>query len=209
MFVYSYWFLSENICFGGKWHATGSHMTCDVIKTPKVYKYQGGLFIFQKLDLIVVETLCCFILHRYFNFESGVNITNNQKSQVNPVVMKTIGLAERYHNPNPLYRLIGPTNESQIFIEGRSCLGLIDRGAQLLAISLKLVQELGLKIFQLKSLLEIEGLEGIDVPYLGYVEARLRIPGIPGFDEDSLFLVVPNSNYTEQVPVSIGTLHID
>ena len=109
--------------------------------------------------------------------------------------MKAIGLAERYHNP--LYRLIGTTNESQIFIEERSCLGLIDSGTQLLGISLKLVQELGLKIFQLKSLLEIEGLGGIDVPYLGYVEVRLRIPGVPGFDEDSLILVVPNSNYIE------------
>ena len=68
MFVCSYWFLWKNVCFGGKWHATGSHMTYDVIKTPKVYKYQGGLFIFQKLDLIVVETLCHLTLHRYFNF---------------------------------------------------------------------------------------------------------------------------------------------
>ena len=28
-------------------------------------------------------------------------------------------------------------------------------------------------------------------------------------DEDCLFLVVPNLKYTERVPVSIGTLHID
>ena len=68
MFAYSYWFLQENVCFGGKWHATGSHMTYDIIKTPKAYKYQGGLFIFQNLDLIVVETLCCLTLHRYFDF---------------------------------------------------------------------------------------------------------------------------------------------
>ena len=111
--------------------------------------------------------------------------------------MKAISLAEKYHNPDALYRLIGPTNESQVIIEGRSCLGLIDSGAQLSGISLKLVQELGLQIFQFRSLLEIEELGGIDVPYLGYVEARLRIPGVSGFDEDLLFLLVPNSNYTE------------
>ena len=33
-------------------------MTYDVIKTLKAYKYQGGLFIFYILNLIVVKTLC-------------------------------------------------------------------------------------------------------------------------------------------------------
>ena len=28
-------------------------------------------------------------------------------------------------------------------------------------------------------------------------------------DEDSLFLVVPDSNYTKRVPISIGTVHIE
>ena len=28
-------------------------------------------------------------------------------------------------------------------------------------------------------------------------------------NEDCLFLVVPDSEYTDRVPVSIGTLHID
>ena len=66
-----------------------------------------------------------------------------------------------------------------------------------------------MRIFQLKTLLDIEGSGGVDVPYLGYVEARLKIEGIKGLDEDSLFLVMPDSAYTARVPVSIGTLHID
>ena len=53
------------------------------------------------------------------------------------------------------------------------------------------------------------GQGGIDVPYLGYVEARLSFPEIKGFDEDCLFLVMSDHAYGDRVPVVIGTLHID
>ena len=33
-------------------------------------------------------------------------------------------------------------------------------------------------------LLEIEGSMGVDVPYLGYNQVNLQIPGIKNFDED-------------------------
>ena len=38
---------------------------------------------------------------------------------------------QRYHNPDPLLRLIGPANEATIIIEGQQFLALIDSGAQL------------------------------------------------------------------------------
>ena len=41
------------------------------------------------------------------------------------------------------------------------------------------------------------------------MEARLQVKGISRMDEDSLFLVVPDSNYTKRVPISIGTVHIE
>ena len=41
------------------------------------------------------------------------------------------------------------------------------------------------------------------------MEAQLQVKGISGMDEDSLFLVVPDSNYTKRVPISIGTVHIE
>ena len=106
-------------------------------------------------------------------------------------------------------RLIGPLNESSVSLEGIEYTALIDSGAQLSGISHKLAKKLKLKIHQLDTLLDIEGTGGINVPYLGYVEAKLRIKEIKGMDEDCLFLVVPDSNYTERVPISIGTLHID
>ena len=62
---------------------------------------------------------------------------------------------------------------------------------------------------QLTTLLNIEGFGGNDVPYLGYVEAQLQVKGISEMDEYSLFLVVPDSNYTKRGPISIGTVHIE
>ena len=46
-------------------------------------------------------------------------------------------------------------------------------------------------------------------PYDGYVEVRMQIPGIAAFDLDVLMLVIPESEYSKRVPVTIGTLHID
>ena len=118
-------------------------------------------------------------------------------------------MADRYHNPDPLIRLIGPVNESTVILEGKEYPALLDSGAQPSGISLKLARKLGLKIYQLDTLLDIEGWGGNEVPYLGYVEVRLQVKEISGMNEDSLFLVVPDSNYTRRVPISIGTVHIE
>ena len=61
----------------------------------------------------------------------------------------------------------------------------------------------------MKEILPLEGAAGIKVPYLGYVEARLEIPGVDAFNEDCLFLVMPDHEYGHRVPVTISTLHID
>ena len=117
--------------------------------------------------------------------------------------------SDLYLNPDPLVRLIGPANEAQVKIENQNFTALIDSGAQISQLTESLVEALGLKIKQLKELLPLDGAGGIDVPYLGYVEARLAFPEIQNFDEDCLFLVMPDHAYGYRVPVTIGTLHID
>ena len=47
------------------------------------------------------------------------------------------------------------------------------------------------------------------MPYLGYVEACLKIPEIKAFDLDVLLLIVPDSAHTQHTPITLGTLHID
>ena len=114
-----------------------------------------------------------------------------------------------YLNPDPLHWLIGKANETEVKIENQNFTALIDSGAQISQLTNSLVTALGLELKNLKELLPLEGAGGIDVPYLGYIEARLMIPEIKNFDEDCLFLVMSDHIYGDRVPVTIGTLHID
>ena len=59
-------------------------------------------------------------------------------------------------------------------------------------------------------LVPIEGSGGADVPYLGYVEVRMWIPGINSFDLDVLMLVSHTTTcYHKRVPFQVGSRIID
>ena len=68
---------------------------------------------------------------------------------------------------------------------------------------------LKLPINKLETLLDLEPRGGGNVPYEGYVEVRMQVPSIAAFDLDVLMLVIPESEYSKRVPVTLGTLHID
>ena len=57
---------------------------------------------------------------------------------------------------------------------------------------------------QLQSILPIEGSGGLEVPYLGYVEAYLKIPEIKVFDLEALLLIVPDSAHMQNTPITLG-----
>ena len=127
---------------------------------------------------------------------------------VSSIDMKISQMAKKYHNPDPLLRLIGPANEATISIEEDEFKALIDSGAQLSTISESLVTALKLPVHKLNTLIEAEvSGEGI-IPYIGYLEARLKIPGIKVMNKDSLFMVSNDNPYMERVPIQLGTLHI-
>ena len=121
----------------------------------------------------------------------------------------TILQSDLYLNPDPLVRLIGEPNKAIVKIEGQKFDSLIDSGAQISQLTESLVKALDIKIQNLKEILPLEGAAGIKVPYLGYVEAQLEITSVDAFNEDCLFLVMPDHEYGHRVPVTIGTLHID
>ena len=120
-----------------------------------------------------------------------------------------MALGDLYHNPDPLFRLIGEPNEAEVVVEGKRVKSLVDSGAQISSISDKLAKSLGLRIHELQTLLDLEPMGGGRVPYDGYVELRMQIPGVEAFNLDVLMLVIPASPYLKRVPVTIGTLHID
>ena len=61
----------------------------------------------------------------------------------------------------------------------------------------------------LGKLLELEGTAGSAIPYLGYVEVNIQIPGIKNYNKDVLLLVIPTTTYSEKVPVMAGSKIID
>ena len=52
-------------------------------------------------------------------------------------------------------------------------------------------------------MLQNEGSGGLDVPYLGYVEAHLRVPEVKAFDTDVLLLIVSDSPQTTHTPITL------
>ena len=115
----------------------------------------------------------------------------------------------RYHNPDPLHQLIGPKNEINAIVNEEPVKGLVDSGAQISAISMEFVKRHKLPIFQLQQLLDFEGFGGVDIPYLGYTELTLDIPEIEGFKREILAFVQKDSRYSAEVPLILGTLHIN
>ena len=99
-------------------------------------------------------------------------------------------IADRYHNPDPIARLIGKQNESTIIVEGKKYPGLLDSGAQMSTITISQAKKLGLQIQELEGLLDIERGGGIAIPYIGYVEVNLKIPEIQAYNEDVLMMVM-------------------
>ena len=120
-----------------------------------------------------------------------------------------ISKGPQYHNPDPIACLIGPKNEAEIILEGICIPALVDTGANMTCINQWLAKALKLPIKPLQTFLDIEGTGGGRVPYYGYIEGRLEIPGLPKFREDVLMLVIDDSPYGKRVPIQLGTIHID
>ena len=97
--------------------------------------------------------------------------------------MQITQVVQRYHNPDPLLRLIGLANETTIIVEGQRFLALINSEAQLSTMSALLVQALKLPVHKLDTLIEAEASGGGIIPYVGYVEAQLSIPGNKKMDK--------------------------
>ena len=112
-------------------------------------------------------------------------------------------------NVNPLGWLIGEANEKQVKLEGQNFKALVDSGSMVSQITNSLAKVLKLPIKQLQTLIPKEGSGRITVPYLGYVEATLNIPEVKAFQKGCLSLVMNDHTYGKQVPIMIGTLHID
>ena len=65
------------------------------------------------------------------------------------MIYKIFRQSDLYHNPDPLFGLVGEVNEMTVILEGQEARPLIDSGFWLSVISLAWVKKLNLKPQQL------------------------------------------------------------
>ena len=83
------------------------------------------------------------------------------------MVYKILRQSDLYHNPDPLFRLVGEVNETTVIVDGQGARAPIDSGSQLSAISLAWLKKLNLKPQQLWPILQIEGSGGVRCTLFG------------------------------------------
>ena len=110
---------------------------------------------------------------------------------------------------NIKFKLVGVANETVAIVNNCRCKCLLDTGSQITTLS-KSFYESHFPNVPLRSIddfLRIEGANGQPVPYLGYVEVSIRLPGsLPQpFDVDAPVLIVYDTPYNKKVPLCVGT----
>ena len=115
-------------------------------------------------------------------------------------------------NLDAFCRFIGPKNLGKALIDDELVSCLLDNGAQLNFIMPAYAQEWGMDIMSLDYLAEeiggaillIRGLGGISVEPVGFVMMNIKVPGVKGYDEDQIAIVMDDPGMMEW-PVILGT----
>ena len=129
-------------------------------------------------------------------------------SQTNPPKMKRAP----YLNPDAFHRFIGPKNLGKALVNDELVTCLLDNGAQPNFIMPTYTQEWGMDIMSLEYLAEeiggaiphISSIGSISVEPVGFVMMNIKVPGIAGYDEDQIAIVMDDPGITEW-PVILGT----
>ena len=117
-----------------------------------------------------------------------------------------------YLNPDAFRQFIGPKNLGKALVDDELVSCLLDNGAQLNFIMPAYAQERGMDIMSLDYLAKeiggviplIRGLGGISVEPVGFIMMNVKVPGVEGYDEDQIAIVMDNPGMTEW-PVILGT----
>ena len=127
-------------------------------------------------------------------------------------------IIRRIRNPQlevggPTLHWIRPEMLVELTMEGRNFNTLADSGSQVNMITPALVQQYGFPVLPLEDLMDYPlnhvGLGGKRTSPLGFVILRVQVQGIAGYDEDAVFLVVPDEiDFRWRVPLVVGTCTI-
>ena len=110
----------------------------------------------------------------------------------------------------PTANWLGPEAVVKLLVEGCEVNALADSGSQVNTVTPKFVTQNGWPVLPLEDLvdhlLHLVGLGGNRTQPLGFVILRVQAKEIMGYDEDIIFLIVPDgSDFSKQVPLVIGT----
>ena len=113
----------------------------------------------------------------------------------------------------PISYWIGPQTLVDLTTEGRNVNAFVDSGSQVNTIMPTFVQQYGFPVLLLEDLvdhpLNLIGLGGKCTSPLGFIILHIQVWEITGYDEDIVFLVVPDgSELGRRVPLVIGTCMI-
>ena len=105
---------------------------------------------------------------------------------------------------------MGRANETDVEIDWIISKALIDSSVMILMMGKDYCYAHRYEIQPLEHLVPIDGSGGASVPYLGYVEVRMHIPGINSFDRNILmFMSSTTTQYHQRVPIQVGSCVIN
>ena len=111
-------------------------------------------------------------------------------------------------NSNILEQIVGKGNEDIVLINNVKTRALIDSGSMISTVTEEFLENLEPKpeMLPLENFdLDIKVAGGYSLPYKGYVTVNVTVPFLKNEQMDVPMLVVPLTEYTENVPVIIGT----
>ena len=113
----------------------------------------------------------------------------------------------------PTSHWLGPETLVGLTVEGRNFNALGDNGSQVNTITPALVQQYGFPVLPLEDLMDyllnLMGLGGKHTSPFGFVILHVQVWGIAGYEEDVVFLVVPDeSDFGWRVPLVVVTCTI-
>lgn len=104
--------------------------------------------------------------------------------------------------------MFGKPTETEIILEGKRITALLDTGSTVSTISKSFyTKELShfIEMRHLNQILDIECAGGTQLPYEGYIEADIKTPGNSNMETRNIMLIVPDTQYSQHIPVLLGT----
>jgi hypothetical protein len=104
--------------------------------------------------------------------------------------------------------LVGNSNEADIEVEGVATSALLDTGVSVSTVSEQFYRShlQHVELQRVDQLVKIECANGESLPYLGYIQVDVAVPGVGrNLTQPCMMLVVPITQYSSSTPVLLGT----